>query len=121
MPSDVRIDLRLEISPFALFRALKEGRPLLLVDMRPEPKGLTLAGSISSPGPEWVPPTDREVILFDQDGTLAREAARRYPGVRSLFGGLDLYDFSLDPAVVGEERFLGNCPSSFSPVSRVRR
>jgi hypothetical protein len=121
MPTPVQIDPRLEISPFALFRALKEGRPLLLVDARPEPGALTLESSIPWPGPGWVPPEDREVILFDGDGDLARETARRYPGVRALFGGLELYDFSLDPAVVGEERFLSRSSSSFDPVSRVRR
>jgi hypothetical protein len=98
----------LEISPFALFRALKEGRPLLLVDVRPEPGAPTLTGSIPWPGPEWVPPADTEVVLFDGDGTLAREIARRYPQARALFGGLELYDFSLDPGVVGDERFLAS-------------
>lgn len=126
MPADVQIDPRLEISPFALFRALKEGRPLLLIDIRPAPGALTLEGAIRWPGPEWVPPEDQEAILFDDDGALARETARQireagYPRVRALFGGLELYDFSLDPLVVGEERFLSSCSSSFDPVSSVRR
>jgi hypothetical protein len=100
-----------EISPFALFRDLKEGRPQLLVDARPTPGDRTLIGALPWPGPEWVPAADREVVLFDDDGSLAQEIARQlreagYPQVRSLFGGLELYDFSLDPAVVGEERFL---------------
>ena len=110
-----------EISPFALFRALKEGRLLLLVDVRPEPGALTLAGSIPWPGLEWVPPVGTEVVLFDNDGTLALEIARRYPQARALFGGLELYDFSLDPGVVGDERFLSSSSSSLDPVSRVRR
>lgn len=114
-------DPEIEVSPFALFRALKDGRPLLLVDARPTPGALTLAGAIPWPGPEWTPPTDRDVVLFDDDGALAREAARRYPGTRALFGGLELYDFSLDPVVVGEERFLSSSSSSFDPVSSVRR
>ena len=112
---------RMEISPFALFRALKEGRPFLLVDVRSEPGALTLAGSIPWSGPGLVSPPGAEVVLFDDDGSLARETARRYPGARALFGGLELYDFSLDPEVVGEERFLSSCSSSFAPVSRVRR
>jgi hypothetical protein len=115
------MDPWMEISPFALFRTLKEGRPLLLVDVRPAPGALTLAGSIPWPGPEWIPPAGAEVVLFDDDGALAGEIARRYPGSRALFGGLELYDFSLDPAVVGEERFLSSCSSSFDPVSSVRR
>ena len=110
-----------EISPFALFRALKEGRPLLLVDVRPEPGALTLTGSLPWPGPEWIPPADVEVVLFDDAGTTALETAQRYPGARALFGGLELYDFSLDPEVVGEERFLSSSSSSFDPVSKVRR
>lgn len=114
-------DPQAEVSPFALFRALKEGRPPLLVDARPTSGALTLAGAIPWPGPEWTPPSGREVVLFDEDGKLASEVARRYPGARALFGGLELYDFSLDPAVVGEERFLSSCSSSFDPVSSVRR
>jgi hypothetical protein len=48
------------------------------------------------------------VVLFDEDGTLAVEAARRlqaagYSRVRALFGGLELWDFSLDPEVVGDD------------------
>jgi hypothetical protein len=117
----LQFDPQVEVSPFALFRALKEGRPPLLVDVRPAPGALSLAGAIPWPGPEWTPPADREVVLFDDDCALAGEIARRYPGARSLFGGLELYDFSLDPAVVGEERFLSNCSSSFDPVSSVRR
>lgn len=116
----LQFDPQAEVSPFALFRALKEGRPPLLVDARPAPGALTLTGAIPWPGPEWTPP-DGEVVLFDDDGALAPEIARRYPGVRSLFGGLALYDFSLDPAVVGEERFLSSSSSSFDPVSKVRR
>lgn len=116
----LQFDPQVEVSPFALFRALKEGRSPLLVDVRSAPGALSLAGAIPWPGPEWIPP-DGEVVLFDDDGTFAGEIARRYPGTRSLFGGLELYDFSLDPAVVGEERFLSNCSSSFDPVSSVRR
>ena len=56
-------------------------------------------------------------MLFDVDGTIAPGIARRlqtvgFPRVRSLFGGLELYDFSLDPEVVGDERFLNGRPST---------
>jgi len=107
----VQFDPQLEVSPFALFRRMKEGRPPLLVDVRPEPGALTLAGAIPYPGPEWAPPADEDVVLFDDDGATAIEGARHmqaagWPRVRALFGGLELYEFSLDPEVVGEETFL---------------
>jgi hypothetical protein len=109
----IRFDPQLEISPFALFRALAEGRRPLLIDARTVPGSPSFAGASPWPGAGWSPP-DADVVLFDDhgaNGTLAREAARRlqaegYARVRALFGGLDLYDFALDPAVVGEERFL---------------
>jgi hypothetical protein len=107
----VQFDPQLEVSPFILFRRMKEGRPPLLVDVRSQPGGLTLAGAIPYPGPEWSPPADEDVVLFDDDGTLAIDGARHmqaagWPRVKALFGGLELYEFSLDPEVVGEETFL---------------
>lgn len=107
----VQFDPQLEVSPFVLFRRIKEGRPPLLVDVRPSPGALTLAGAIPYPGPDWSPPADEDVVLFDDDGALAIEGARHmqaagWPRVKSLFGGLELYEFSLDPEVVGEETFL---------------
>ncbi len=116
IPGDIRFDPQLETSPFALFRGFKEGRPPLLVDVRPTPGRLSLSGAIPWSGPSWTPPDGAEVVLFDDDGALAIGIARRlqaagFSGVRSLFGGLTLYDFSLDPAVVGKERFLSG-PSS---------
>lgn len=107
----VQFDPQLEVSPFAVFRRLREGDPPLLVDVRLEPGPLTLRGAIPYPGPEWSPPVDRDVVLFDDDGTVAVEGARHMqrvgvPHVRALFGGLELYEFALDPEVVGEETFL---------------
>lgn len=107
----VQFDPQLEVSPFILFRRLKDGRPPLLVDVRPEPGPLTLAGAIPYPGPDWSPPEGEDVILFDDDGATAVEGARHmqaagWPRVKALFGGLELYEFSLDPVVVGEETFL---------------
>ena len=112
----VQFDPQLEISPFALFRRLKDGDPPLLIDVRPDSpdqaKGrLSLQGAIPYPGPDWSPPADRDVVLFDQDGAAAVDGARHmqaagWPRVKALFGGLDLYEFSLDPEVVGEETFL---------------
>ena len=112
----VQFDPLLEISPFALFRRMKDGDPPLLLDVRLDslhPTGgrLNLQGSILYPGPEWSPPADRDVVLFDDDGAIAVDGARHmqsagWPRVKALFGGLELYEFSLDPQVVGEETFL---------------
>jgi hypothetical protein len=115
MPPLLRFDPRTDISPYALFRALKEGRPPRLVDVRTAPGALTLAGAIPWPGPEWTPPAGEDVVLFDDDGALALEVVRRLQGagflrVRALFGGLALYDFALDPVVVGKETFLVRRP-----------
>ena len=75
------------------------------------PGALTLRGGIPYPGPEWSPPKEEDVILFDDDGSIAIEGARHmqaagWTRVKALFGGLELYEFSLDPEVVGEETFL---------------
>ena len=107
----VHFDPLLEISPFAVFRLLREGRPPLLIDVRTEPGQLTLAGALPYPGPEWAPPADHDVVLFDDDGALAIAGARHMqaagcPRVKALFGGLELYEFALDPEVVGEETYL---------------
>jgi hypothetical protein len=114
-PGDIGFDPQLQISPFALFRALKEGRAPVLVDMRLVPGPLSFLGAVRFQDPAWEPTDETEVVLFDDDGeavtVLVRELQRRgFPRMRALFGGLRLYDFSLDPAVVGEERFLSGCP-----------
>jgi len=107
----VQFDPRLEVSPFALYRRLDEGKDTLLVDVRAGGCERSLEGAIAG-GEDWKPPSaDRDVVLFDDDGTQAVEAAAQliesgYPRVRALFGGLDLYEFSLDPQVVGERTFL---------------
>ena len=116
----VQFDQRLEVSPFDLFRRLKDGPPPLLVDVRPEPGRLTLAGAVPYPGPDWTPPAGEDVVLFDDDGATAIDGARHmqaagFPRVKALFGGLELYEFSLDPQVVGEETFLvGAAPAAGS-------
>ena len=107
----IRFDPQLEISPFALFRRLQEGDPPLLLDVRPAAGELSLAGAIPWGGPGWAPPAGRDVVLFDDDGGAAAAAAAGLQAaghrrVRALFGGLELYDFALDPAVVGAEVFL---------------
>lgn len=107
----VQFDPQLEVSPFVLFRRMKEGKAPVLIDVRPQPGAVTLAGAIPYPGPEWSPPADEDVVLFDDDGSIAIDGARHmqaggWPRVKALFGGLELYEFSLDPEVVGEETFL---------------
>ena len=108
----VEFDPRLEISPFTLFRRLDEGQSVLLIDVRP-PAGATktLRGSLPLPAGDWQPPEGRDVVLFDDDGSTAVELAARfqeagYERVRALFGGLELYEFSLDPEVVGTDTYL---------------
>ena len=107
----VQFDPLAEVSPFALFRALNEGRTPLLYDVREKADGRSLAGAEPFPAEGWSPPEDRDVVLFDNEGTAAVEEARRlqaegHSRVRALFGGLALYEFALDPDVVGEETFL---------------
>ncbi len=108
----VEFDPRLEISPFQLFRRLAEGRAPLLVDVRgAERSGRTLAGAEPLAGDDWQPPAERDVVLFDDDGDAAVALAAQlqaagHARVRALFGGLELYEFSLDPRVVGAETYL---------------
>jgi hypothetical protein len=107
----VQFDPQLEVSPFALFRRMKDGDPPLLVDVRPAPGRLSIEGAIPYPGEDWSPPRDRDVVLIDEDGSVSIEGARHmqaagWPNVKALFGGLELYEFSLDPEVVGAETFL---------------
>ncbi len=112
----VQFDPGLELSPFTLFKWLRAGdRPLLLVDARPAPGGRTLKGALAWPGADWEPPADRDVVVFDDDESLAAPAARAlqqagHERVRALFGGLDLYEFSLPEDVVGVETFLVELP-----------
>src|SRR5262245_59797014 len=107
----IQFDPALEISPYHVFRRLSEVDSPLLVDVRTEPGARSLPGAIPYPGPEWSPPRDRYVVLFDDDGALAVEGARHmqaagWGNVKALFGGLDLWEFALDPQVVGAETFL---------------
>lgn len=100
-----------EISPFTLFKRLQKGHDLLLVDVRREPGGRRLQGSLARPGEDWEPPADREVVLYDDDGDEAVRIARAWqqrghPRVKALFGGLELWAFALDPAIVGEQTWL---------------
>jgi hypothetical protein len=128
----VGFDPAVDVSPFALFQRLREGRAPILMDLRAEPGAVTLAGALPYPGPDWRPPADADVVLFDEDGgdaeggsgevSRARAAARRlqaagFPRVRALYGGLALYDFALDPEVVGAERFLVPDTRSSRPVA----
>lgn len=120
----VQFDPLLEVSPFAVFRRLqaaeeaggggadaaKSAAPLL-IDVRAAPGARTLAGARPWEGAEWEPPEDRDVVLFDDDDTRALELARDYQArgherVKALFGGLELWEFALDPEVVGAQTYL---------------
>jgi hypothetical protein len=107
----VHFDIRTELSPFLLFRHLRDDRPVLLWDVRKETGGRTLKGATPYPGDDSPLPEDHLVVLFDDDGSLAVAAVERRQNqgderCKALFGGLDLYAFALDPEVVGEETFL---------------
>ena len=108
----VQFDPTVEVSPFALFRRLKAGSPPELVDVREGvTDGRSLRGAVTVDS-AWKPAAaDSEAVLFDDNGTRAVDRARSlqaagFPRVRALFGGLDLYEFSLDPQVVGAKTFL---------------
>jgi rhodanese-related sulfurtransferase len=110
----IQFDARLEISPFLVFRRLREGKPVALVDVRKEPKGFTLEGSEPLTA-DFEPPADGITVLFDDDGKEAIDVAeafqeRGHAQVKALFGGLDLWKFSLDPKVVGEHTYLIELP-----------
>lgn len=107
----VQFDPRLEVSPFTLFRRLREGHAPLLVDIRDEKTGRSLRDAVPWEGEAWRPPAEADVVLFDEDGSEAVAVAARlqedgFGRVKALFGGLELYEFSLDPQVVGEETHL---------------
>ena len=107
----VEFDPRLEISPFTLFRRLQDGHDLMLVDVRAQPRGWTLRGALRLPAADWQPGRDQQTVLFDDDGTEAVRLTQAlqekgHASVRALFGGLQLYEFSLDPEVVGAETYL---------------
>jgi len=107
----VQFDPRLEVSPFTLFRRLREDRAPQLIDVRRTPGTRNLRGAERWPGEAWRPEENAEVVLFDDDGSeslpiVAKLQHQGYERVKMLFGGLDLYEFSLDPEVVGSDTFL---------------
>ncbi len=107
----VEFDIRTELSPFALFRHLRDSRPVMLWDVRDQTGGRTIEGALPYPGDSTSSPDDCLVVLFDDDGSRAVAAVVRRQSsgderCRALFGGLDLYAFALDPEVVGSETFL---------------
>ncbi len=107
----VQFDPMLEVSPFLLFKRLSQDRGPRLVDVRRQPSERTLRGADRATGPEWRPEPDEEVLLFDEDGSEALAWVQTLQGegferVKMLFGGLELYEFSLDPEIVGGDTFL---------------
>jgi hypothetical protein len=107
----IDFDPRRHLSPYRLFRWLRERRPLTLLDLRPPPVSITLAGARPFGNPQDLSAADNPIVLFDLDGASAAEALEGLPAelrstARILFGGIELYEYCLDPQVVGEERFL---------------
>jgi hypothetical protein len=112
---DVGFDPGVHVSPYELFRRLREGRPPRLWAL-PDAGPLIMAGALPYPAtsPEHAP--DEQAVLLDRDGEAALAEVHRlhaaHPAltgrVRALYGGLALYDFCLDPRVVGEERFISS-------------
>ncbi|MEM7481760.1 MAG: hypothetical protein AAF481_11350 [Acidobacteriota bacterium] len=92
----------LHIAPTELFRRLADGEELAIYDLREKPS-FTLRGAHA------LRPNDHPLpgaILIDDDGTEATDRAREEAGnIRALYGGINLYRFALNPAVVGD-RFL---------------
>jgi hypothetical protein len=97
----------LHVSPYELFRRLANGERPPMVDLRAIGRSLVGATRGESGG-AFAPGT----ILIDRDGLAATEAARRDRAegrdTRALYGGIELWDFALDPLVVGEQRFLSD-------------
>ena len=63
------------------------------------------------PGPDWRPMENQRVVLFDDDGSRSVQLAgdlqaEGFADVRALFGGLELYGFSLDPEIVETDTYL---------------
>ncbi|MFN7961540.1 MAG: hypothetical protein U0002_09730 [Thermoanaerobaculia bacterium] len=102
-------DPELEISPFALYRELQEGRPLWLVDLEPRRGRFTLQGA--EPWRPGLAPRPGSTVFFGQAASGCRERVRRlrergWEGARALYGGLALYRLAIDAQVVGEPTFL---------------
>lgn len=95
----------LHVSPYDLFRRLSDGEHPAMVDLRAT--GTTLVGAVRGATATSLAPG---TVLIDEDGQGAAEAARRARAeglnVRALYGGIRLWDFALDPLVVGTDRFL---------------
>ena len=113
----VQFDPQLEISPFKLFRDLRDGRVPMIIDVRKGTPDKTIRGAQPEPSADWNPEANQNVVLIDDDGSLSVPRAQEYHNrgfgrVRALFGGIDLYEFSLDPEVLGEDTFLDINPKS---------
>lgn len=102
----------IHIAPVELFRLLAEPEPPLLIEWAAAASGVTFVGALPWPGPDWRPAApETAIVVVDADGRAATDLARRlraegFTGVRALYGGVDLYEFALDPEVVGPERHL---------------
>ena len=102
------IEEPLHISPFELFRRLTDGETPTMIELRAD--GVTLRGAVRRPALAADSELPAGAILIDWSDAETTRLARlqRAAGrdVRALYGGIELWDFALDPQVVGEERFL---------------
>lgn len=107
-------DPEIHVSPHALFRRLHEaaeGKAAapVLTDLRPP--GAVLRFRDAEDFSEGRGEGASDTILVDDDGIDATRRARELrqderERVFALYGGMELYDYALDPLVVGAERFL---------------
>jgi hypothetical protein len=105
------IEEPLHITPFELFRRLSEGETPTMIDLRAD--GATLRGATRRPelrdAGAGITLEDGAILIDWSDAEttrLARLLRAAGRDVRALYGGIELWDFALDPQVVGEERFL---------------
>ncbi|MEM7052081.1 MAG: rhodanese-like domain-containing protein [Acidobacteriota bacterium] len=114
-------DPDLHRAPTEVFRRFAAGAPprvIELVSRTGEPAGTTLVSAqpvsteeLAAGDAPLIPWQSDELLLIDESGEDAEAWARRlrargFQQVYALYGGLGLYRFALDPAVVGEERYL---------------
>ena len=74
----VKFDPQLEISPFKLFRDLRDGRNPIIVDVRSGSPSMTIRGAQPASPPDWAPEPNQDVILIDDDGSIAVPKAQEF-------------------------------------------
>ena len=123
-------DPEIHVSPHALFRRLQDAAESAkvaprLLDLRPPGAAVRFRGAVGFSEGVRAPHARTLVILVDDDGLEATRRARElreagHTGVYALYGGMELYDYALDPLVVGPERFLAPYNVTTLPASNTR-